>query len=311
MAQGLSFWVTVRAVCWAARADASRKNPASSGDVFLMISPCCAFTPSPPRMFRGKPSASSGIEESRRSSGAVLLRRRPRPDDPRYTSRRGGAHLSRYPGRDRDGGRSRNRGRGARRGPRAAARRSRRSGWAAAGQAPSRHRAFRPLGQHRAAAGDDRERPANLHGLLALRHPRQPVLSEPVGRQAVPGVGPPRRVAGGRAHLALRARLAVRAPRAALRRLSRGLGRVALAAVPAARRAPRLADAALLPPPAQGASAAGEAQRPPEARLHVDRAAGGALGADRLRRLQADRAALADGAVRRLRAGPLLALLGG
>ena len=46
--------------------------------------------------------------------------------------------------------------------------------------------------------------------------------------------------------------------------LSRRLGRVALAPVPAARRPARAADAALLPAPAPGAPAAGEAQRAPE-----------------------------------------------
>ena len=48
----------------------------------------------------------------------------------------------------------------------------------------------------------------------------RPYLPEPVGRQAVPALVPPRRLAGRRAQLALRPRLAVRAHRAGLPRLS-------------------------------------------------------------------------------------------
>ena len=102
--------------------------------------------------------------------------------------------------------------------------------------------------------------------LHAFRPARRALLPEPVGRQALPRLGAARRLAGRRAQLALRPRLAVRAHRPGLPGLPRGLGGVALAALPAARRAPGLADAALLPAPAQGAPAAGQAQRPPEGR---------------------------------------------
>ena len=62
--------------------------------------------------------------------------------------------------------------------------------------------------------------------------------------------------------------------------------------------------------PPEDSPAAGQAQRAAEERLHVHRRARRALGPDRLRHLQAGPARLAHPAVRRVRAGPLLALLG-
>src|SRR2546427_8467946 len=80
-------------------------------------------------------------------------------------------------------------------------------------------------------------------------------------------------------------------------------------AIPAAGRSGRDRDDEVLPPSPSGASAAGQTQPAPEARVHGCDRVGRARGAHRLRGLQADAAGLADDVVRRISGGALLALL--
>ena len=117
--------------------------------------------------------------------------------------------------------------------------------------------------------------------------PRGAPYPNPFDGKALPALVPARRLARRRAQLALRAGLAVRHHRARLPRLPGLVGRVAVAAVPPARRRARHPDAALLSPPAADPPAAGQAQRPAEGRLHLHRAARRALRAQRVRHLQA------------------------
>ena len=181
----------------------------------------------------------------------------------------------------------------------------------AAGQAPSRDRAAHPLGQCRAAARDDRERAADLQRLPALRAARRPLLPEPVGRQDVPRLGPARRLAGRRPQLALRPRLAVRAHRAGLPHLSAVSGewRSLLfrpSDVPRAWQMQLYYLRLRKEHPPQGKHNA--LQKVAYTSIVLLGALSVLTGfAD----LQAGPALLADGALRRLRARPLLALLGG
>src|SRR2546427_8983034 len=123
---------------------------------------------------------------------------------------------------------------------------------------------------------------------------------EPVGRLARRGP-----------ELALRADVAARRLWAALSLLPGRERRVARSRVPAAGPARGDRDAEVLSRSPQGASAAGQAQPPAEARLHFHRAARRALRVDRARHLQAGAVRLAHRAVRRLPGGALLALLDG
>src|SRR5439155_18469256 len=69
-------------------------------------------------------------------------------------------------------------------------------------------------------------------------------------------------------------------------------------------------DAALLPEAAEGASAPGQAQPTAEGSVQLHHRPGSHFRVERLRHLQASAALLADRAVRRLRARPVLALRG-
>src|ERR1041385_1058105 len=117
-------------------------------------------------------------------------------------------------------------------------------------------------------------------------------------------------LAGRRAELAFRARLAARRRWAAVRLLSRGGRRVAIAAVPAARRARWGRDAEVLFADPQRPPAARQAQSAAEARVLVHHPPGRAVGPHGFRDLQADAAVLAGKAVRWIPGGALLALLG-
>src|ERR1051326_8889071 len=113
-----------------------------------------------------------------------------------------------------------------------------------------------------------------------------------------------------RAELAFRARLAARRRRAAVRLLSRGERRVAIAAVPAARRARGGRDAEVLFAHPQRPPAARQAQSAAEARGLVHHPPARAVGPYGVRGLQADAAVLAWKTARRVPGRALLALLG-
>src|SRR6266550_820940 len=138
---------------------------------------------------------------------------------------------------------------------------------------------------------------------------RRAVLREPIRRRPVPALEPARRLARGRAQLALRAGVAARRLRSRVSRIPGAERRVARLAIPAAGRSGRDRDDEVLPPSPSGASAAGQTQPAPEARVHGCDRVGRARGAHRLRGLQADAAGLADDVVRRISGGALLALL--
>ena len=116
----------------------------------------------------------------------------------------------------------------------------------------------------------------------------------------------------GRPQLALRARLAVRPHRPAVSRLP------GLHAASGARSCSAPATSGR-PSRCSSTTCASGTDHPPQGKHNAlqkgaytaHRAAWRALGAHRVRHLQAGAARLAHGAVRRLRAGPLLALLGG
>src|SRR5688572_15575297 len=82
---------------------------------------------------------------------------------------------------------------------------------------------------------------------------------------------------------------------------------MALAALSSPRPPTRAGDAAILPASPTRAPAPGEAQRPSEGRLYRNRGSGRNFGVERVRDLQAGPALVAHHALRRLRAGPLLA----
>src|SRR5205823_926753 len=155
----------------------------------------------------------------------------------------------------------------------------------------------------------DHERPADLRGVRPLREPRRTVLPEPARRGAVPPLEPAGRLARRGPELALRPHVAARHSRPPLSRLPSEERRVARPAVPTARRPGRPRDGRLLLAAAQAASAPGQAQPAPEARLLEHLRARRPRRADGALHLQADAARLAHRPVRRVSGGPLLALL--
>src|SRR6266516_3795355 len=104
---------------------------------------------------------------------------------------------------------------------------------------------------------------------------------------------PAGRLARGSIELALRADVAAHRRRRVVRMLSGRKRRVAVTAVSPAGHSWRDRDAEVLSAPAQGSSAAGQAQSAPEARVHAHRSARGAVGSHGLRYLQADAILLA------------------
>src|SRR5204862_6191042 len=111
-------------------------------------------------------------------------------------------------------------------------------------------------------------RPPYLWGLRRVRKPGRAVLREPVRRRTVPALEPARRLARGRAQLALRTGMAARRFRSPVPRVRRTERRVARPVVPAAGRSRRARNGEVLSPSPPGASAAGQAQPAPEARVH-------------------------------------------
>src|SRR5256885_10840748 len=71
----------------------------------------------------------------------------------------------------------------------------RRAGPAAVRPPPPLDGAHPPLGDRGGAGGHDHERPADLRGVRPLREPRRAVLPESARRDAVPALGPARRLA--------------------------------------------------------------------------------------------------------------------
>src|SRR5439155_6486640 len=132
---------------------------------------------------------------------------------------------------------------------------------------PPLDRPAHPLDDRDRARRYDRERPPDLRGLRQIRKPRRSVLREPVRRRTVPALEPARRMARGRAQLALRTGLAAHDLRSPVSRLPRTERRVARPAVPAAGRSGHARDDEVLPPSPQGPPAPGQA--PPAANTRL------------------------------------------
>src|SRR4051812_26631312 len=177
-------------------------------------------------------------------------------------------------------------------------------------QATSLDCASHALGDVPRVDGNDREWPADLRRVRAIRGARWTVLRQSVRRVRFPTLEPAGRLACRRTELALHPGVATHYHGHAVSLLSGRQWRVALAAVPTARHSRRDRHAKILSAPAQGASAAGQTQSAPEARLHLHYPARRAVGGDGFRGLQAHTAVMAHHAVRWLSGRALLALLG-